>query len=75
VRLIHQRVQIFLLLSFLLSVIAGCGVKGDPVPPATPADIGRGKPLFRSEEDDSSAMPKRKTPVIEQKDEQENDNE
>ncbi len=61
------------LLSLCLIAPTGCGVKGDPVPPATPAEIGRGKPLFKGEEADTSIIPKRKTPAIEQKDEQEND--
>ena len=26
---------------------AGCGVKGDPMPPGTPAEIGRGEPTYR----------------------------
>ena len=37
---------------FLILVCAGlgCGVKNDPVPPATPAEIGRGKPLYKFRE-------------------------
>ncbi len=30
--------------SFLLG---GCGVKGDPIPPETSPEIGRGKPTYR----------------------------
>jgi hypothetical protein len=26
---------------------AGCGVRGDPVPPGTPVEIGRGKPSYK----------------------------
>lgn len=30
-----------------LSLLAGCGVKGDPLPPLQPAEIGRGEPAFK----------------------------
>jgi hypothetical protein len=30
----------------LLVVSAGCGVKGDPLPPLDPPDLGRGRPGF-----------------------------
>ena len=39
---------------FVLSAIfcAACGVKGRPLPPEKPAELGRGKPTFtRSSED------------------------
>lgn len=26
---------------------AGCGVKGDPLPPEKPAELGRGRPTYR----------------------------
>ncbi|MDZ4677252.1 MAG: lipoprotein [Oligoflexia bacterium] len=68
-------IQKLFLICVCVAALVGCGVKGDPVPPATPAEIGRGKPLFKGEEVDSSIVPKRKAPAIEQKDEQENDNE
>jgi hypothetical protein len=35
-----------LILKFLF-LIAGCGVKGDPLPPTTPPQIGRGQPTFK----------------------------
>jgi hypothetical protein len=31
----------------LIFVLAGCGVKGDPLPPEKPADIGRGRPTYK----------------------------
>ena len=34
-----------LLLSF--AAACGCGVKGDPLPPEKPADIGRGRPTYK----------------------------
>lgn len=27
--------------------IVGCGVKGDPLPPEKPAELGRGRPTYR----------------------------
>ncbi len=35
------RSSIFIILA---GVIAGCGVKGDPIPPERPAEIGTGRP-------------------------------
>lgn len=32
--------------------VAGCGVKGAPLPPLTPPEIGRGKPTFRRATED-----------------------
>lgn len=34
------------LLSFAL-LLTGCGVKGDPLPPQRPSEIGRGRPTYR----------------------------
>ncbi len=36
----------FLLIGLCFS-ITGCGVKGDPVPPDRPAELGRGRPTYR----------------------------
>lgn len=27
--------------------VTGCGVKGDPVPPSQPPELGRGQPTYR----------------------------
>lgn len=27
--------------------VCGCGVKGDPLPPLKPAELGRGKPTYK----------------------------
>lgn len=27
--------------------VAGCGVKGDPLPPEKPVELGRGRPTYR----------------------------
>lgn len=32
---------------FLFFIELGCGVKGDPVPPEVPAELGRGRPTYR----------------------------
>lgn len=35
------------LLCLALSGIAGCGVKGDPLPPLRPTELGRGRPTYK----------------------------
>ena len=44
-----MRKPIFLLITVgvFIGLQVGCGVKGDPVPPGKPAEIGRGEPTFR----------------------------
>lgn len=41
--------SIFAVLSLLTIgfVIQGCGVKGDPLPPERPVEMGRGKPTYK----------------------------
>ena len=34
-------------LVLITAVIAGCGVKGDPLPPERPVEMGRGRPTYR----------------------------
>lgn len=36
-----------LLIFSALTVASGCGVKGDPLPPERPADLGRGRPTYK----------------------------
>lgn len=46
-----NKIKSILLIVRLLAVatlLVSCGVKGDPVPPATPAEIGSGRPLSRT---------------------------
>ncbi len=31
----------------LVCALAGCGVKGDPLPPEKPTELGRGRPTYR----------------------------
>ncbi len=63
-----------LLISFL---ICACGVKNDPVPPASPAEIGRGKPAFKSDDEPSllPALPRKNYHDREQKDDGDPDEE
>lgn len=41
--------KLFVTSSFIWAFVflVGCGVKGDPVPPTRPADLGRGRPTYR----------------------------
>lgn len=36
-----------LIFSFFITALVGCGVKGDPLPPEKPTDIGRGRPTYK----------------------------
>lgn len=36
----------------LFAGISGCGVKGDPVAPATPTELGRGQPTYKKATED-----------------------
>lgn len=33
--------------SLMLLSLCSCGVRGDPMPPKTPPDLGRGKPSYK----------------------------
>lgn len=35
------------LLLIAMAFLCQCGVKGDPIPPGTPVEMGRGRPEFR----------------------------
>lgn len=37
--------EIFLFMVF--TAIVGCGVKGDPLPPEKPVELGRGRPTYK----------------------------
>lgn len=41
-----KRVAILSILFFVPKLTA-CGVKGDPLPPEKPADLGRGRPTYK----------------------------
>jgi hypothetical protein len=32
---------------FAVFCLSGCGVKGDPLPPLIPAELGRGRPTYK----------------------------
>lgn len=36
-----------LIFSVTLAWLNACGVKGDPLPPERPADLGRGRPTYK----------------------------
>lgn len=38
--------DVFIVVIFI-SVLSGCGVKGDPLPPEKPTEIGRGRPTYK----------------------------
>jgi hypothetical protein len=35
------------LLFFILTELCACGVKGDPLPPEKPVELGRGRPTYK----------------------------
>lgn len=35
------------ILAGAIGVLCGCGVKGDPLPPEKPLEIGRGRPTYK----------------------------
>lgn len=40
-------------ISFILALsLVGCGVRGDPVPPKTERDLGRGHPTYKGVTED-----------------------
>ena len=41
-----------LILTAAVFLAAGCGVRGDPIPPGTPAELGRGKPNYKRATED-----------------------
>lgn len=53
----------FLAAMALMCFALGCGVKGDPVPPDRPADLGRGRNSYKKAvQDVRLAPPKRSQP-------------
>ena len=46
-----KKLSYLIFLGAILLIAGGCGVKGDPVAPATPAEMGRGRPVYRSEDE------------------------
>ena len=62
-------IQAALLLSALYGI--GCGVKGDPLPPEKPTEIGRGKPTYRRAAERINLAPQ--TPVEEEPQEEQDE--
>lgn len=64
--------------ALIFSAFAGlcaCGVKGDPLPPDRPADLGRGRPTYKRATEKikiENTRPAEKTPA---EDDKENDDE
>ena len=46
-----------------LLIQVGCGVKGDPLPPERPAELGRGKPTYKRAAERVKIVPKPKDPL------------
>jgi len=57
-----------------LFFIAGCGVKGDPVPPDKPPELGRGQPTYRKATE-KIKLKKYKASEDEEREEKEQDDE
>lgn len=66
----------FLISSFIFWFTFGCGVKGDPVPPDKPSEIGRGRPTYKRATEGIKLERKRPGPrVSEDEDEREEEDE
>lgn len=44
---LKARQKYSLLVLLVLPLLSGCGVKGDPLPPERPVEIGRGRPTYK----------------------------
>ncbi len=63
-----------LLLIFLFAICA-CGVKGDPLPPEKPAELGRGRPTYKKATQDIRVEKKRRTEDDDEDKDEDRDNE
>lgn len=62
--------RIFSLIAALLT-LNGCGVRGDPLPPEKPPELGRGRPTYRRA---TEGIPiERQAPVVEEEKDEEED--
>ena len=51
-KLIFRDRALSALLSFISIGLCACGVKGDPVPPEKPPELGRGRPTYKRATED-----------------------
>jgi hypothetical protein len=64
------RRPISVLALFLLTLfVLNCGVKGDPLPPERPAELGRGRPTYRRAAERVKVIPQPKE-VLDEDDEE-----
>lgn len=69
---ISTKISLFFL--FLFGLCA-CGVKGDPLPPEKPAELGRGRPTYKRATEGIKVERKRRSADEEEKDEEEREDE
>lgn len=68
-----MRACTYTLIIVTILTVLGCGVKGDPLPPEKPPELGRGRPTYKRSTQELSypALP----PAEEQQEEDESDEE
>jgi hypothetical protein len=66
--------KVFLIFTCLI-ILNACGVKSDPQPPETPAELGRGRPLYRGDDDVQQPPPPQLPQQQYKKSEQKDDDE
>ncbi len=64
-----------ILMATTLYGLSGCGVRGDPVPPKMPAELGRGQPTYKGATEDLAfpTVPPVLAPSVEDKKEKEDE--
>lgn len=65
-----KKILIVSLLPYILFALVNCGVKGDPLPPEKPTDLGRGRPTYKRATKD---IPLQKAPPEEKSDEEDDE--
>jgi hypothetical protein len=58
--------KLFLAMAALLALCA-CGVKGDPLPPEKPVELGRGRPTYKRAMKNVKVSPVKEDPEDEEK--------
>lgn len=56
---------------FVIFSVIGCGVKGDPLPPEKPLELGRGRPTYKRAIEGIKIEKKRPAPARQKEDEDE----